>query len=75
MVKTLTTNNSNVLNDEVLRPVYFLKFEFPSANVYLNSSDRNITWGGNNILVQVILELYQILRKHLNYKLTELNLP
>ena len=50
MVKTLTTNNSNVLNDEVLRPVYFLKFEFPSANVYLNSSDRNITWGGNTYI-------------------------
>ena len=28
MVKTLTTNNSNVLNDDVLRPVYFLKIEF-----------------------------------------------
>ena len=50
MVKTLTTNNSNVLNDEVVRPVYFLKFEFPSGNVYLNSTDRNITWGGNSYL-------------------------
>ena len=50
MVKTLTTNNSNVLNDEVVRPVYSLKFEYPSNNVYLNSSDRNITWGGNTYI-------------------------
>lgn len=50
MVKTLSTNNSNVLNDEVLRPIYFLKLEFPSGNVYLNSSDRNITWGGNDYI-------------------------
>lgn len=50
MVKTLSTNNSNVLNDDVVRPIYFLKFEFPSGNVYLNSSDRNITWGGNSYI-------------------------
>ena len=50
MVKTLSTNNNNVLNDDVIKPVYFLKFEFPSANVYLNSSDRNITWGGNEYI-------------------------
>jgi len=50
MVKTLSTNNSNVLNDNVVRPIYFLKFEFPSGNVYLNSSDRNITWGGNSYI-------------------------
>jgi len=50
MVKTLTTNNSNVLNDDVLRPVYFLKIEFPSSTVYLNSSDRNITFSGNSYL-------------------------
>lgn len=50
MVKTLSTNNSNVLDDDVLRPIYFLKFDFPSGNVYLNSSDRNITWGGNSYI-------------------------
>lgn len=50
MVKTLSTNNSNVLNDDVLRPIFFLKLEFPSGTVYLNSSDRNITWGGNDYL-------------------------
>ena len=50
MVKTLSTNNSNVLNDEVLRPVYFLKLEFPSGTVYLNSSDRNITFDSNSYL-------------------------
>ena len=50
MVKTLSTNNSNVLDDDVLRPIYFIKFEFPSGNVYLNSSDRNITWGGNSYI-------------------------
>ena len=50
MVKTLTTNNSNVLNDDVLRPCYFLKLEFPTSTVYLNSTDRNITWGGNEYL-------------------------
>ena len=50
MVKTLSTNNSNVLNDEVLRPVYFLKSEFPSGTVYLNSSDRNITFDSNSYL-------------------------
>ncbi len=44
MVKTLSTNNSNVLNDDVLRPIYFLKLEFPSGTTYLNSSDRNITF-------------------------------
>ena len=48
MVKTLSTNNSNVLDDAVIRPVYFLKLEFPSGTVYLNSSDRNITWGRYN---------------------------
>tara|TARA_R110001632_G_scaffold184396_1_gene304539 strand:- start:101 stop:661 length:561 start_codon:yes stop_codon:yes gene_type:complete len=50
MVKTLSTNNSNVLDDEVLRPIYFLKLEFPSGNVFLNSSDRDITWGGNSYI-------------------------
>ena len=50
MVKTLSTNNSNVLNDDVLRPIYFLKLEFPSGNVFLNSSDRDITWGGNSYI-------------------------
>jgi len=50
MVKTLTTNNANVLNDDVLRPIYFLKLEFPSDNVYLNSTDRNITWDSKNWL-------------------------
>ena len=50
MVKTLSTNNSNVLNDEVLRPVYFIKIDFPSGTVYLNSSDRDITFDSNNYL-------------------------
>ena len=50
MVKTLSTNNSNVLDDAVIRPVYFLKLEFPSGTVYLNSSDRNITWGSQSYL-------------------------
>tara|TARA_X000000368_G_C22967970_1_gene684106 strand:- start:545 stop:1105 length:561 start_codon:yes stop_codon:yes gene_type:complete len=50
MVKTLSTNNSNVLNDDVLRPVYFLKLEFPSGTTYLNSSDRNITFDSQSYL-------------------------
>ena len=50
MVKTLSTNNSNVLNDDVIRPVYFIKLEFPSATTYLNSSDRNITFDSQNYL-------------------------
>ena len=50
MVKTLSTNNSNVLNDDVLRPVYFLKLDFPGGTTYLNTSDRHITWGGNQFL-------------------------
>ena len=50
MVKTLSTDNNNVLNDDVLRPIYFLKLDFPSGNVYLNSSDRNITWDSKNWL-------------------------
>jgi len=43
MTKTLSANNSAVLNDDVIRPVYFIKLEFPSGTVYLNSSDRTIT--------------------------------
>ena len=50
MVKTLSTNNSNVLNDEVLKPIFFLKLEFPSGTLYLNSTERNVTWGGNQYL-------------------------
>ncbi len=50
MAKTLTSNNSAVLNDDVIRPVYFIKFEFPSGNVYLNSSDRNITYDSQSYL-------------------------
>ena len=50
MVKTLSTNNSNVLNDDVLRPIYFLKLEFPSGTTYLNSSDRNITFDSQSYL-------------------------
>ena len=50
MVKTLSTNNSNVLNDDVIRPVYFIKLEFPSATTHLNSSDRNITFDSQSYL-------------------------
>lgn len=50
MVKTLSTSNNAVLSDSVLKPVYFFKFEFPSGNLYLNSSDRTINFDGNDYL-------------------------
>ena len=50
MVKTLSSNNSAVLNDSVIKPVYFIKFEFPTGTVYLNSSDRNFTISGQEYL-------------------------
>ena len=36
MVKTLTTNNNNVLNDDVIKPVYF-----SSVLVYLHKIRSN----------------------------------
>ncbi len=44
MSKTLTSANSNVLDDNVIVPVHFLKIEYTSGTLYLNTSDRNIVF-------------------------------
>lgn len=50
MSKTLTSANSNVLDDNVIVPVHFLKIEYTSGTLYLNTSDRNITFDGNSYI-------------------------
>ena len=48
MSKTLTSANSNVLDDSVIIPVHFLKIEYTSGTLYLNTSDRDITFDSNS---------------------------
>ena len=47
MSKTLTTANSNVLDDSVIIPVHFIKIEYTSGTLYLNTSDRDIVFDSN----------------------------
>lgn len=47
MSKTLTSANSNVLDDNVIVPVHFLKIEYTSGSFFVNTSDRNITFDSN----------------------------
>jgi hypothetical protein len=42
MAKTLTTANQNVLDDSVIIPIHFLKIEYTSGTLYLNTSDRDL---------------------------------
>ena len=47
MSKTLVTANSNVLDDSVIIPVHFIKIEYTSGTLYLNTSDRDIVFDSN----------------------------
>lgn len=46
MSKTLTTTNANVLDDSVIVPVHFIKIEYLSGTLFLNTSDRDIVFDG-----------------------------
>ena len=48
MSKTLTSANSNVLDDSVIVPVHFIKIEYTSGTLYLNTSERDITFDSNS---------------------------
>ena len=50
MAKTLSTNNTNVLDDQVIIPVHFLTINYTSGTLFLNTSDRNFTISGNNFI-------------------------
>lgn len=47
---TLVTANREQTSGATVRPVGFLRLAFPSGTMYLNDSDRSITWGGNTFV-------------------------
>lgn len=50
MAKTLTSANTNVLDDSVIIPIHFLKIEYTSGTLYLNTSDRSLTFDGDEYI-------------------------
>lgn len=50
MSRDLTTAVKNESLASTNRPVYLAKFEYASGTVYANSTNRTITWNGNDYL-------------------------
>ena len=50
MSKSLSTANANVLDDNVIVPVHFLKIEYTSGTLYLNTSVRDITFNSDEYI-------------------------
>tara|TARA_B100000989_G_C19465594_1_gene438126 strand:+ start:82 stop:648 length:567 start_codon:yes stop_codon:yes gene_type:complete len=50
MVKTLSTNNTNTIDDQVIIPVHFITLNYSPTPLRLNTTERNFTVGGNSFV-------------------------